>query len=616
LVYNSTSRLLENGGHNDLAGKQGGDGTNFFHLGQSDYNNLNQVLNNINTEWVSASASEANFWVAVTYGNGLFVAVSYGGSGRVMTSPDGITWTTATIPVLNSSWRSVTYGNGLFVVVGDFGTTRVLTSSDGITWTGRSASVDIEWRGVTYGNGLFVAVAQTGTGASRVMTSPDGITWTTRSASSNDSWQAVTYGNGLFVAVANSRKVMSSPDGITWTDRTTPALDFAWSSIVFGNNLFVTIATSGNGRASYTTDGITWNTVTIPFGFYEGITYGNGLYVAVGQGQGADAYVLVSKNAIDWEIQTPADLSTLNSWECVTYGNGRFVAVSSNGSNRVMYSDFDKILNHSQLNFDDGLNPHGTRYEDLLGTPPSIAPQISSATEKTTVADNDLFALVDSAASNVLKKLKWSSIKTVLQTFLDTLYAPITRSLIEQVDYVDAWYTHPITSTGSKQLNDGEQFYVPINHMIYAKSNMKMTAIAFRTSAAPGATSLIRVAIYERTTANNLSLVTDFGNTSMDVIGTITFTFATPATLSKGKLYYVVFKKDNSGTSGATFQGVTTSPEHTQFLFAPSPVNMFQTNHALYKTSISTGAFPSTDTLPTESSDQIIPRFQFRLETL
>ena len=44
--------------------------------------------------WSSRTSATNNNWVSVTYGNGLFVAVSDTGSGnRVMTSPDGITWT-------------------------------------------------------------------------------------------------------------------------------------------------------------------------------------------------------------------------------------------------------------------------------------------------------------------------------------------------------------------------------------------------------------------------------------------------------------------------------------------------------------------------------------------
>ncbi|MCB9814238.1 hypothetical protein H6784_02355 [Candidatus Nomurabacteria bacterium] len=56
-----------------------------------------------------------------------------------------------------------------FVVVSDSGTNRVMTSPDGITWTARAASEANSWTSVTYGNGLLVAVAQTGT--NRVMTS-------------------------------------------------------------------------------------------------------------------------------------------------------------------------------------------------------------------------------------------------------------------------------------------------------------------------------------------------------------------------------------------------------------------------------------------------------------
>ena len=41
--------------------------------------------------WTARSAAEANSWRGVTYGNGLFVAVSPNGTNRVMTSPDGAT---------------------------------------------------------------------------------------------------------------------------------------------------------------------------------------------------------------------------------------------------------------------------------------------------------------------------------------------------------------------------------------------------------------------------------------------------------------------------------------------------------------------------------------------
>ena len=41
---------------------------------------------------------------------------------------------------------------------------RVMTSPNGITWTFRASAADNLWYSVAYGNGTFVAVANGGTG--------------------------------------------------------------------------------------------------------------------------------------------------------------------------------------------------------------------------------------------------------------------------------------------------------------------------------------------------------------------------------------------------------------------------------------------------------------------
>ncbi|MEO5499156.1 MAG: peptidase G2 autoproteolytic cleavage domain-containing protein, partial [Candidatus Saccharimonadales bacterium] len=50
------------------------------------------------------------------------------GTNQVMTSPDGITWTARSAAA--NQWSSVTYDNGLFVAVSYAGTNRVMTSGD------------------------------------------------------------------------------------------------------------------------------------------------------------------------------------------------------------------------------------------------------------------------------------------------------------------------------------------------------------------------------------------------------------------------------------------------------------------------------------------------------
>lgn len=75
---------------------------------------------------------------------------------------------------------------------------------------------------------------------------------------------------------------------------------------------------------------------------------------------------------------------------------------------------------------------------------------INAATAKTTPVDADAIPVIDSAASNVLKKTTWANVKATLKTYFDTLYAAAVhthtasqisdasangRSLITAADY-------------------------------------------------------------------------------------------------------------------------------------------------------------------------------------
>lgn len=58
------------------------------------------------------------------------------------------------------------------------------------------------------------------------------------------------------------------------------------------------------------------------------------------------------------------------------------------------------------------------------------ATDVHAATGKTTPVDADELAIVDSAASNVLKKLTWANLKATLKTYFDTLYPPSGYTLM------------------------------------------------------------------------------------------------------------------------------------------------------------------------------------------
>jgi len=313
---------------------------------------LNRVMTSLDCiNWTIRTSAVDNNWSSITYGVpssgiytgvGLFVAVSTSGTGnRVMTSPDGITWTIRT-SAADNSWRSVTYGNGLFVAVsGSATSTDVMTSPDGITWTTRTPSVNNDWSAITYGNGLFVVVSNTGLGSgNRVMTSSDGITWTTRTTPADNNWWGVVYGipstgpfsgKGLFVAVSNTgtlNRVMTSPDGFTWTLRVTP-IDIGFRSVAFGNGYFVATGESGptGMRAMISTDGINFIAKTTPEQNFNNVTYGtpsSGLYT----GQGI--FVGVSITGTGNRVMTAnfIDTYTTNS---LAIGNGAV----ANGNNSV-----------------------------------------------------------------------------------------------------------------------------------------------------------------------------------------------------------------------------------------------------------------------------------------
>lgn len=262
--------------------------------------------------WTSQTEAETNQWYSVVYGNGIFVAVSNNGTNRVMTSPDCVTWTVRTAAEQNA-WLSVTYGNGIFVAVANSGTNRVMTSTNGTSWTARSIAAS-SWDAVTYGNGIFVAVATDG---AYVATSPDGITWTSRTAAEGNFWRRVIYGNGIFVAVANNgtNRVMTSPDGITWTARSASE-NSTWYDVTYGNGQFVAVATTGTNRVMTSKDGITWTSRSASaVSVWRMVVFGNGLFTAVAE-TGA-VQVMTSPDGITWTSRTAASGSY---WQSVNYG--------------------------------------------------------------------------------------------------------------------------------------------------------------------------------------------------------------------------------------------------------------------------------------------------------
>lgn len=116
------------------------------------------------------------------------IAGNAGGAGAstgIDTSPTGLTgtWTQRTVP---AGWtagsggvKRIVWNGSLFVVLPKGSYNKVLTSPDGVTWTERAIGVTGTWTGLAYGSydGLWLATGGTGSFAGVVYQSADGLTW-------------------------------------------------------------------------------------------------------------------------------------------------------------------------------------------------------------------------------------------------------------------------------------------------------------------------------------------------------------------------------------------------------------------------------------------------------
>lgn len=183
---------------------------------------------------------------AVAWGNARWVMV--GPVGEIISSPDGITWTTEASGT--TEWlRDVTFGGSGFVAVGNNGT--VLSSPDGMSWTGQTSGVTDGLTAVVWTGQIYVAAGNYGT----FITSPDAVTWTDRSTSYTHHVTDLAWNGSLFVATTNSVWVYTSPDGTSWTRHSAPA---GGSAVTWNGLEFVALSHSRDPFTS--TDGVNWTT--------------------------------------------------------------------------------------------------------------------------------------------------------------------------------------------------------------------------------------------------------------------------------------------------------------------------------------------------------------------
>ena len=253
----------------------------------------------------------------ICYGKGVFLAG--GDDGKVAISSDGANWifqqTSTTFPI-----RQIKYGNGLFVAFCSISTSSnelIVTSSDGVNWTTRTSvysGSNFTFNELFFGKSMFVAVSFSD---KKSQYSLDGITWVAGTFPQDIpqyDYSEIEYNNGVFVT-----SYAYSEDGINWVKPTNYGLS---GKIVYFRGLFLSHNNTSGWKSSV--DGTDWvnylvnNTTSASF-----ICQGNGVLIVVSSAQGTTQW-RYSFNGIDF--YNSLGYSHVTN---VCYGNGIFVVIRS-----------------------------------------------------------------------------------------------------------------------------------------------------------------------------------------------------------------------------------------------------------------------------------------------
>lgn len=242
----------------------------------------------------------------------------------------------------------------------------------------------------------------------------------------------------------------------------------------------------------------------------------------------------------DWAIFDGTVWRKVDNTDAVASVNGLTGAVVLDTSN-VADTSNKRYVTDAQLVVIG--NTSGTNSGDETTT--TIGSLINGATSKTTPVDADELPLVDSAASNVLKKLSWANVKATLKTYFDTLY----QTIITFGTGVQTALGVNVGTAGAFVVNGGA-LGTPSSG---SASNLTGTTAAAGTSNTNLSTNAF---VQQELALQNPSFLTYSGGSQAYAVTTLAAVNSTTFTFPSTGLYHVQYaiKHDaNATTTGANF---------------------------------------------------------------
>lgn len=286
-------------------------------------------------DWTARGYGSAFMLNSIAYGNATFVAVGF--NNTIVTSSDGLTWTSRSAPDAYSySLESVIWDGAQFVLVGDLvygapnGTHALIaTSPDGVTWTRRSSitesdSLETSLADVAAGGDQLTAVGRNG----KIMSSDDaGANWVeqdnpTLNSGSISGYTGVAATSSVRVAVGkdsgNRGFILVSSDGENWRVAEDALTTFTPADVEAHDGLFIAVGTTDANFGAHpvlqtSPDGETWTAQTLPESIANGtgglnhVIWDGEQYIAVGSDAGSfntagSHFILTSPDAVNWTL--------------------------------------------------------------------------------------------------------------------------------------------------------------------------------------------------------------------------------------------------------------------------------------------------------------------------
>jgi hypothetical protein len=134
----------------------------------------------------------------------------------------------------------------------------------------------------------------------------------------------IAYGNGKFVALGGGGELLIATNSSSWQRLVAPT-PWLVTDVTFGNGIFLAVGTVNNqtGAVLRSTDGINWTSNSIGAGRLSACAFGNGRFVTVD-----NLKLFSSSDGIQWVSNSLPVFQVLNGVEFV---NDRFIALGATG---------------------------------------------------------------------------------------------------------------------------------------------------------------------------------------------------------------------------------------------------------------------------------------------